>query len=62
MNEIEFPMLFSIIAVPGINISKLKTYGFQDDYALFIGNHTRGEDKTTILWGRQNFSIEGNCL
>ena len=56
----EIPVVFSVFARPGLNISKLKTFGFDFDHQLYAGHHRKENDTTHLEWGQGNSTIGGN--
>ena len=61
MEEIEFPMYFSLASNPGYNTSFLDTCGIEGEGDLFAGNSLYENNGTccTWEWGSVNHSIEG---
>ena len=60
LSEMEMPVVFSVFARPGLNISKLKSFGFSFDHQLYTGNRREQNDNTFLEWSNGSFTIEGN--
>ena len=52
-------MVFTIYPEPGLDISKLKSFGVDAEYLLFTGRHLRNNDWTHIYWGTHNYTVQG---
>ena len=53
-------MFLTFFARPGYNISRLRSFGFNSELALFEGKQIlRNDSSVYIYWGNQSQSIQG---
>ena len=55
-------MFLTFLARPGYNISLLRRFGFNSEFALFRGNHLLINDTININWGNASDTIQGDLL
>ena len=62
--DVDFPVFFSFLALPGFNISMLRTFGYGGEYEFFSG--FRGPSMegniTELVWKTDTESIEGENI
>ena len=58
--DIHFPVIFSFLALPGFNISMLRTFGYGGEYEFFSGLRDTVEDGnlTGFVWETEKETVE----